>query len=124
MEILAILSLAVVLDLALGDPPNALHPVAWMGKVISLLARGRHERRPVVQFLYGLVMVLVTVGLFAVPVYFLLFYLKGFNFIAYLIAAAVLLKLSFSIRGLKQAAVKFKWLLVEKELAKARCELR
>ena len=115
---------ALVLDLALGDPPNALHPVAWMGKVISLLAKGRHERRPVVQFLYGLVMVLVTVGLFAVPVYFLLFYLKGFNFIAYLIAAAVLLKLSFSIRGLKQAAVKVKRLLVEKELAKARCELR
>ena len=59
MEILVILSLAAALDSALGDPPNAIHPVAWMGKVVSFLARGGEERRPVVQFMYGLAMVLV-----------------------------------------------------------------
>src|SRR2546429_8055343 len=26
---------AAALDLALGDPPNRLHPVAWMGRAIA-----------------------------------------------------------------------------------------
>ena len=39
MEIPLILVLALVLDLALGEPPNFIHPVAWMGKVISFLVR-------------------------------------------------------------------------------------
>src|SRR5213594_4287815 len=26
---------ALALDLALGDPPNRLHPVAWMGRAIG-----------------------------------------------------------------------------------------
>lgn len=30
---------AVPLDLALGDPPNRLHPVAWMGSAIRALVR-------------------------------------------------------------------------------------
>jgi adenosylcobinamide-phosphate synthase len=33
-----VILLAIALDLALGDPPNPLHPVAWIG---GLLGRGR-----------------------------------------------------------------------------------
>ena len=76
MEIILILALATALDLALGDPPNAIHPVAWMGKVISFLERGGHGHRPAAQFLYGLVMTLFTMALFVVPVYFILLYLE------------------------------------------------
>jgi adenosylcobinamide-phosphate synthase len=32
-----ILVSAIALDLLLGDPPNFLHPVAWMGKTASFL---------------------------------------------------------------------------------------
>ena len=35
------LLLAVALDLAFREPPAALHPVVWMGKLIGFL-----ERRP------------------------------------------------------------------------------
>jgi Cobalamin biosynthesis protein CobD/CbiB len=34
----AVLLLAVALDLALGDPPNRFHPVSWIG---ALIAAGR-----------------------------------------------------------------------------------
>ena len=40
MEIILILALATAIDLALGDPPDIAHPVAWMGKVIALLEKG------------------------------------------------------------------------------------
>ena len=69
MEIILILFLAIAIDLALGEPPRAIHPVVWMGKVTSFLEKHNLARRPTAQFLFGLVMVVVTVGLFVAPVY-------------------------------------------------------
>jgi len=124
MEILYILLLAVVIDLALGEPPGVIHPVVWMGKVISFLERNSIGRAPAAQFFYGLGMVLVTVGFFVVPAYFILFYLNSLSFTAYVIIAAVFLKPTFSLRELRRAALRVKKPLLEDELGKARFELR
>jgi adenosylcobinamide-phosphate synthase len=44
LHIVLVVALALVLDRALGDPPNRLHPVAWMGQALDagrrLLCRG------------------------------------------------------------------------------------
>jgi len=40
MEYLLIPAAAVLLDILFGDPPNVIHPVAWMGRVIGLLEKG------------------------------------------------------------------------------------
>ena len=61
MEILLILFLAIIIDLTLGDPPNVIHPVAWMGRVASFLGKGCISQSRVVQFLYG-------VGIFVVKI--------------------------------------------------------
>jgi len=123
MEILLILLLAVVIDLALGDPPDAMHPVAWMGKVASFLGKGGLSQPPVVQFLYGAGIVLLTMGLFAVPAYFILFYLKGLSSVAYVVVGAMLFKSTFSLRGLRRAALRVKKLLLEDKLEEARAEV-
>ncbi len=124
MEIILILALAIALDLALGDPPNALHPVAWMGKVISLLERVSYGHRPAAGFIYGLAMTLFTVVLFAIPACFILLYLENLNLVAYIIVATVLLKCTFSLKGLQRAALRVKELLQENKLDEARFELR
>ncbi len=124
MEILLILFLAITIDLALGDPPNVIHPVAWMGKVVSFLEKGSNGQRPVAQFLYGLGIVLVTMGLFVAPAYFILFYLKSLSSVAYVIVGAVLLKSAFSFRELRRVALGVKRLLLEDKLDEARLELR
>ncbi len=124
LEALLVLLLAIVIDLTLGDPPDIVHPVAWMGKVISLLEKVGNGKNPLTQFLYGAVMAIVTTGLFVVPAYFILFYLSGLNPVAYVVVAAVLLKLTFSVRGLRQAALKVKRFLVENKLDEARLALR
>lgn len=36
---LAVFALALIADFALGEPPHALHPVAWLGTASSLLSR-------------------------------------------------------------------------------------
>ena len=124
MEALIIISLALVIDLAFGEPPGVIHPVVWMGKVISFLIKGGRGHSHAVQFLYGLGVVLGTIIIFTVPVYFLLFYLKDFNLIAYIIVAAVIFKTSFSLKGLRHAALKIRNLLAADKLAEARFELR
>lgn len=124
MEILLLLSLALVIDLALGEPPRVLHPVVWMGKVISLLERINVGHSPFVQFVYGSVITLLIAGLFTAPVYFMLFYLKSFSFAAYVIVGAVLLKSTFSLKELRQVALRIKGLLLREKLDEARFELR
>ncbi|MEE9366138.1 MAG: cobalamin biosynthesis protein [Dehalococcoidales bacterium] len=124
MEILLILFLALAIDFVFGDPPNAVHPVAWMGKVTSCLRKGIKSRSRNVQFIYGTGMVLFVMGLFAVPVYFGLRYLYGFNIVAYIVAGAVLFKLTFSVKGLRRAALMINRHLAQNRLDEARFELR
>jgi adenosylcobinamide-phosphate synthase len=124
METLALTALAVIIDLALGDPPNALHPVAWMGKVISLLEKSGLKIKPVWQFIYGIVITLITTALFVAPVYYIILYAWRFNFIAGIIISALLFKSTFTVTGLRRAAQKIRTLLKEESLDKTRFELR
>jgi len=124
VDILLIVFLALIFDLVLGEPPRTIHPVVWMGKAASFLEKGNTGQSAVAQFLYGSGIVLVTAGLFAVPAYFALLYLKSFSFVAYVIVGAVLLKSTFSLRELRRAALGIKRLLLEDKLDEARFELR
>lgn len=124
MEILFILLLALILDLAFGELPNVIHPVAWIGKVASYLKKRYKNLSPSVQFVYGAGMVLFTIALFTLPVYFLLFYLKSFNLVIYVVVGAILFKFAFSWRELRQAALRVKRFLMDDKLNEARFELR
>jgi adenosylcobinamide-phosphate synthase len=124
MDYLIILALATIIDVTLGDPPNIIHPVAWMGKVISLMEKGGLKLNAMGQFIYGIIMTVFIAALFTIPVYFLIFYLQDLNNIACIIVSAILLKLTFSIKGLRRAALKIQELLQEKKLDNSRFELR
>jgi adenosylcobinamide-phosphate synthase len=124
LEFIYILILAIFLDVILGEPPNAVHPVVWMGRVIEFLIRFCQKWRPLPQFLWGMLVTLLTLGLFFAPVYFFMNWLHHLNLIAFVIAGAILFKTSFSLRGLWQAALKIKRLLESDKLPEARFELR
>ena len=123
MNGLIILSLALVIDILFGEPPRAIHPVVWMGKVISFLEKFAPPQGARAQFVYGGVMVLLTTFIFASPVYFILFYIKQVNLVAYIIIAALLLKPAFSLRELRHAALEIKTLLIKNELKEARAKI-
>jgi adenosylcobinamide-phosphate synthase len=124
METILILALAVIIDLTVGDPPNILHPVAWMGKVISLIEKGGIQLKPSFQLIYGVVMTLLVTMLFVMPVFFLFQYLGDAHIIIRIVVTAVFLKMTFSIKGLRHAARKTKILLLAERLDEMRFELR
>jgi len=59
----AVIAIALAVDLVLGDPPNRFHPVAWLGTVIAML-RHRLARGPAVRLL--ITGAAVTLGVSAV----------------------------------------------------------
>lgn len=124
MDILLILLVALAVDLALGEPPRAIHPVVWMGKVASPLVKVGASHSCLAQFVYGMGMSLFLIGLFAAATYFILFYLKNLSIVAYVIVGAALLKSTFSLRELRGVAFRVKELLLRGELDKAHHELR
>ncbi|MCJ7655591.1 MAG: cobalamin biosynthesis protein [Dehalococcoidia bacterium] len=124
MEIIAILLIALALDLTFGEMPNAWHPVAWLGKLISLETRLAPKTGRLRQLAYGVSMVLITLGLIVTAVYFLLAYLREVNPVVYIIVAGLLVKFTFSLRGLRQAVDAVRGLLAKDKLAQARMSLK
>ncbi|MCJ7514603.1 MAG: adenosylcobinamide-phosphate synthase CbiB, partial [Dehalococcoidia bacterium] len=124
MEKVAILLIALTLDLIFGELPNAWHPVAWLGKLISLETKLAPQRGKCRQLAYGAGIVSVTLGLIVTAFYFVFLQVSTFNLIAYVIISGLLLKFSFSLRGLRQAIDSVKKLLAKDDLKQARLSLK
>ena len=119
----AILLLAVSLDLLLPEPPHALHPVVWTGRVTGALRR-LAPRQPVAAFAFGCVMVVVVVGGAGAAAWFGLAALASLHPIAYVIGGAVALRTAFAVTGLTSAAQRTGQALVEGRVNDARDSLR
>jgi adenosylcobinamide-phosphate synthase len=100
---LATVLLAGLFDVAVGEPPNALHPVAWMGRLIGALMGRRPRGRPRAEFAYGVLIVLVTAGSAAAAGLLLTLGLSYLPWLAALPIGAWVLKTAFSLRGLVRA---------------------
>ena len=124
MENVIVLFLALVIDLTLGEYPRPLHPVVWLGKVISAELRFAPRSGRRLQLAYGIAMVTVAIAVFALAAYLLLTYLRGANIIAYVLVAAFLLKSTFSVRELRRTALRVKAFLEDKKIVPARLESR
>jgi len=112
-----VLLLAVLFDIFFGEPPVFIHPVVWMGKLISLFAGrapGRHRKS------YGFFMVVFCAGL-AVFAGIIISSITG---LLGLIIAAFFLKSSFSIRMLLFSAIGVKKDLERGRIEKVRNDLK
>ena len=116
---MTVLVLAVGLDLLVGDPPNRWHPVAWIGRLITL-ARARAPRSPEDLALYGTFLVLIVAGLAAGGALVAQALLGALPGVAAPLAQAWLLKCSFSLSGLLAAVEVVRGHLVAGDLAGAR----
>ncbi|MDE2992092.1 MAG: adenosylcobinamide-phosphate synthase CbiB [Chloroflexota bacterium] len=119
----AVLLAAVLLDLLLPEPPHALHPVVWTGRVTGALRR-LAPRQPVAAFAFGCVMVVVVVGGAGAAAWFGLGALASLHPIAYVIGGAVALRTAFAVTGLTSAARRTGQALAEGRLSDARVSLR
>ncbi|MBM3225141.1 MAG: cobalamin biosynthesis protein CobD [Candidatus Tectomicrobia bacterium] len=117
------LVLACLLDLVLGDPPNRYHPVAWMGRSISMARRFAPPWNPGLAFLYGAGIVgagVLLVGSLGLVVEASLQFLP---LPWYWLAEACALKTTFALRGLARAALQVRAALLAGDLERARALL-
>ncbi len=124
MEAIYIFLLALFIDITLGDPADKWHPVAWLGKLICLEMKPAPAKGRISQFFAGMLLILATIVLLGTAIYFLMAWLSSINTILYIIIAALLLKSTFSARGLLKAASHIKDLLMKNSLDVARKELK
>ena len=118
------LLLALLIDLALPEPPNALHPVAWMGKAIAALERLADGRGNAAAFMIGAAMAIAVPATFGAAAWLAMLGLRELGALPFLIGGAILLKTTFSVRGLARAANRARRLLEGGDIEQARRELR
>ncbi len=114
-------TLAVIIDWFVGDPPDWPHPVKWMGMLIYKLDKRRNRGSG--RKAKGIAMtaaVLLIVGSTAVLVTSLCYFLHP---IAGILSEAVLISTAIAQKSLKEAGLSVYYPLVENELEEARHKL-
>lgn len=115
-----VLPLALALDLALGDPPNSWHPVAWMGAAIARLSSHAPRSSRVCSFLFGLGLAVGGATTSALLAHRLHHMAARLPTPVALLVEAGLLKFTFSLRGLLRAGRDVQKALEAGDLASAR----
>jgi adenosylcobinamide-phosphate synthase len=122
LHALLVLAGALALDLAVGEWPARLHPVVWMGAVISWLERRAPSGRRG-QLAHGALMALSVPLLFAAGAWGLCHAARGSAFLSVAVEA-LLLKSAFAVRALGEAAREVAAALRRGEVDAARAGLR
>ncbi len=117
------LLLAVGLDRLLPEPPTKVHPVVWMGRAIATMERAAPQQRAAA-FLFGLVGVVVVVGVSTALAWFAMATLASVHPLAYVAGSAIVLRTTFTVRGLSSTAKLTLQALREGRLEAARASLR
>ena len=121
-EELAVLAVAVVLDLTLGEPPSWVHPTVWMGRMTSLLER-LAPRLGLAGLLAGALIALALVACWGAAAWFAAYGLKSLHTAAYILVGGLLLKSTFSVRMLHREAARVKTLLDQDDLPAVRRQM-
>jgi adenosylcobinamide-phosphate synthase len=119
----ATLAVAIVADRVMGEWPNAVHPVVWMGKTTSALERVAPRAGAKRQFAWGALIALLVPFTFAGASAALLSFSRP-HVVLYFLLNIVLLKSTFALRALADAATHVESALEQGELDRARYGLR
>lgn len=118
-----VLVVAVLLDVGLGEPPTVVHPVSWMGSFISFFRKRAPKDGRLWPYTSGLILMLVGTGVLAIGGTLAIRVFGMFPQAAQIIAEAILLKATFSIRGLLDAGREVGSVLAAGNLPEARKRL-
>ena len=120
---IVVLIAAVAIDLIGREPPNIAHPVAWMGKVIALLDKLSPRSGTIVPLLFGALIAIAVPALFGFVAWLAVIGLRELGAIVYVAGGALMLKTTFSVKGLHAAALNTRRAL-ERDVVEARHSLR
>ncbi len=120
-----VLLLALLMDLALGEPPNRLHPTVWIGNTVALAERiaPGPQTAPPLQLTFGIGMALLIPAAWGAAAWALSYGLLQLHPLAYLLVVAALLKTTFSVRMLHRVAAGIGRVLTAGDIAEARRQM-
>lgn len=128
LESIVIVTFALVLDFAFGDPKSKYHPTAWIGVLIAKLTPIAKNQNPYVEKLGGIFVVVIPVGIIVTLLLILdtgisLLTTNWIIVIVSVILGVVLLKTTIAIRGMEQYALAVVNSLEKDNLDSARANL-
>ncbi len=120
-----VLLLALLLDLALGEPPNRLHPTVWIGNTVALAVRiaPGPQSASAAQLTFGIGMALLIPAAWGAAAWAVSYGLLQLHPLAYLLVVAALLKTTFSVRMLHRVAAGIGRILTAGDIAEARRQM-
>lgn len=96
-----VIILALLIDLIFSEPPDPVHPTVWMGRLIAMLKPKAKGKSPKAEKFKGSLLCLFVTASFVLPTYGILYLVRQFFGVwAYVAVAAVMLKMTFSLRGM------------------------
>lgn len=98
-----VIPLALLLDVVVGDPANRWHPVAWMGSMIGWLRERAPKSGNFLRFLFGAVIVLDGMGLWATIGWLLARIAQKLPKPLGVLVEVIVLKSALSLKGLERA---------------------
>ena len=119
MNLLTLLG-AIFWDRILGEPPVRFHPTVWMGSYIKYLWQLKRSHTPTGDFIWGIFLLLSGLILFITPLCYFIFIIGNWSVVLKILISIPLLKVSFSVRFLLQAAGEIQEALEQKDIEKAR----
>jgi adenosylcobinamide-phosphate synthase len=118
------LGVALILDRLAGEPPRALHPVVWLGMLAALIERRAPSTTSTSQLAAGAALVGVVVGTASVIAALAEAVLARLPAGPRILLRAVLLKPTFAVRALVQAAERVQAPVQMDDIDAARAALR
>ncbi len=101
---LFVFALAFLIDAVFGEYPDRIHPTIGIGKLISQLKRLAKSPNPRIEKANGVFLAVIAMLVVALPVFALLFWLRGsfglVGHIFYIVVGALLFKATFAIKGM------------------------
>ncbi|MCV0392956.1 MAG: cobalamin biosynthesis protein [Nitrosopumilus sp.] len=109
IESILVISLALLLDMNLGDPKNKYHPTAWIGKLISVLTPLAKNQYSKLEILGGIVIIVISSGIVilltsTLTVGLSLLSPDIFSLILTIVISGLLLKTTIAIHGMEKHA--------------------
>ena len=119
---LAVLIVAVVLEMVGREPPKWLHPTVWIGRTVTIAVANAPTSRNG-GFITGVMILLLVTGFWGGAAYFAAAGLRDFHQLAYVLVGGFLLKTTFSVKMLHQTAARVRELLTAGDMAWVRAQM-
>ena len=128
-EIILIICFSISMDYLLGEPPKSIHPVVWIGKIISFFTcqikkRNNKENNILSEKTWGSILavsLITTIGTTSYLITLQAFYMLGT--IAFVLLSTFILKSMFSIKSMDKHIIDILVDIEKNDIEKARNDL-